>query len=97
VIRILACPSCLKILIVSTLLRPATLPLWLATNCSSVLRIDTSLSVWADYTSVNQEIKALQNIIKIAVVSVLSLFAIVGAANYIYEKAPKKKGITLEL
>ena len=39
----------------------------------------------------------MHTIIKIAVVSVLSLFAIVGAENYIYEKAPKKKGITLEL
>ena len=47
-------------------------------HCTSAFRVDSPISIWPHYISVNQEMKLMHTIIKIAVVLVLSLFAIVG-------------------
>ena len=50
-------------------------------HCTSAFRVDSPISIWPHYISVNQEMKLMHTIIKIAVVLVLSLFAIVGLVS----------------
>ena len=47
-------------------------------HCTSAFRVDSPISIWPHYISVNQEMKLMHSIITITIVSVLALFAIVG-------------------